>query len=227
MRIPILPGILLSVLLSATHSSAQPYSDPDILALLNKYGCTECHGGSGGLLVTPYASILTTGDHGPVVVPGDTNSVIILKLKGTAGFGDRMPRGGAPVDPEDLRTFVNWISAGALETAPTSIEPETGLPGEFSLSQNYPNPFNPTTRIRFQIPQAGDVRLTVYDHLGREVGILVDAWLDAGTYDVAFDALRSPGGGGRLATGALASGVYLYRLRAGSYDATRKMVIVK
>jgi hypothetical protein len=227
MRIPILPGFLLFVVLSAAHSSAQPYYDPDILALLNKYGCTECHGGSGGLLVTPYASILTTGNHGPVVVPGDTNSVIILKLKGTAGFGDRMPRGGAPVDPEDLRTFVNWISTGAPETAPTSIETETGLPAGFSLSQNYPNPFNPTTRIRFQVPQAGDVRLTVHDHLGRDVGTLVDAWLDAGSYEVAFDALRSSGGGGRSAAGPLASGVYLYRLRVGPYDATRKMVIVK
>lgn len=88
-------------------------------------------------------------------------------------------------------------------------------PQRFELAQNYPNPFNPTTTIRFAIPQSEDVRLEVYDVLGRKVATLVSERLAAGSYMTQFNA------------SALSSGVYFYRLRAGAFSESRKMMLVK
>ena len=95
------------------------------------------------------------------------------------------------------------------------MENTGSVPIEFSISQNYPNPFNPTTNIRFAVPDAGRVSLRVYDVLGREVALLVDNVLQPGYYTARFEGH------------ALASGVYFYRLIAGSYVETRKMQLVK
>ncbi len=92
---------------------------------------------------------------------------------------------------------------------------DRGLPTTFELSQNYPNPFNPTTGVRYQVPGVSDVRLVVYDILGREVTTLVNERKAAGRYEVRFDG------------SGLASGVYVYRLTAGTYVQTRKMVLLK
>ena len=88
-------------------------------------------------------------------------------------------------------------------------------PTEFALTQNFPNPFNPTTTIRFQLPEASNVRLVVYDMLGREIATLVDGYRVAGSHDVAFDASD------------LSSGVYVYRIEAGEYSQTMKMNLLK
>lgn len=94
------------------------------------------------------------------------------------------------------------------------------LPETFSLGQNYPNPFNPETMIDFALPQAAQVTLFVYNVLGEQVRVLKDEHLPAGQYQVRFD--------GRDDSGAtLASGVYFYRLRAGTFEETRKMVLLK
>ncbi|MFN3560808.1 MAG: T9SS type A sorting domain-containing protein, partial [Chloroherpetonaceae bacterium] len=85
----------------------------------------------------------------------------------------------------------------------------------FELAQNYPNPFNPTTTIRYQIPTAQTVSLKVYDVLGKEVATLVNGRQEAGSYSVPFNASR------------LSSGMYFYRLQAGEYVETRKMMLVK
>ncbi|MCX6640278.1 MAG: S8 family serine peptidase [bacterium] len=89
------------------------------------------------------------------------------------------------------------------------------VPTEYSLGQNYPNPFNPLTSISFNLPQAGLVKLTVFDVMGREVAQLVNGVREAGTHSVTFDATH------------LASGIYLYKLEAGEYSATNKMVLMK
>jgi len=83
------------------------------------------------------------------------------------------------------------------------------------LSQNYPNPFNPSTRIRFQIPSSGEVVLKVYDLLSREVTTLVNERKPPGTYEIDFDG------------SGLASGLYLYRLKAGSFVETKKLVLLR
>jgi len=88
-------------------------------------------------------------------------------------------------------------------------------PQKFALSQNYPNPFNPQTTIRYELPVASDVELTVYNMLGQKVVTLVTRRQAAGSYSVTFDA------------GSLASDVYFYRLRAGNFQAIRRMILIK
>jgi len=91
----------------------------------------------------------------------------------------------------------------------------TNIPDKYSLSQNYPNPFNPVTRIRYDLPRAGVVKLGVYDVMGREVETLVNERQTAGSYEATFDGSR------------FASGVYFYRLTAEGYGETRKMLMIK
>jgi hypothetical protein len=99
--------------------------------------------------------------------------------------------------------------------APTSIEEDESLVDGFELMQNYPNPFNPSTVIGYRLSVDGHTRLAVYDLLGREVAVLVDAPLSAGSYAATFDA-----------TG-LASGVYMVRLNTGIESFTRLITLVK
>jgi hypothetical protein len=91
----------------------------------------------------------------------------------------------------------------------------TSLPSQFELFQNYPNPFNPSSTISFTLAKAGNVRLSVYDLLGREVAVLVDGHQDAGAHQVVFRGER------------FGSGVYFYRLQSHGGDVTKKMMLIK
>ncbi len=101
--------------------------------------------------------------------------------------------------------------------SPTGVENENpqSLPTAFELEQNYPNPFNPTTAVSYHVPTVSDVRLIVYDLLGREVAVLVNEKKAAGSYKVHFDASE------------LASGMYLCRLEADDFVQTRKLLLLK
>ena len=114
----------------------------------------------------------------------------------------------------------------------TSAEPISGMPSDFSLEQNYPNPFNPGTKIKYSIPtppssspllkgrnEVGFVSLKVYDVLGNEIATLVNEYKPAGTYEVEFNS--------SIGSRQLANGVYFYRLQAGDYIQTKKMVLIK
>ncbi|MEP0861291.1 MAG: T9SS type A sorting domain-containing protein [Ignavibacterium sp.] len=109
----------------------------------------------------------------------------------------------------------------ALYTDFTTSVPEEEfiLPSEYFLSQNYPNPFNPTTKIKYSIPNVGSglaqTVLKVYDVLGNEVATLVDEEKPAGSYEINFDASE------------LSSGIYFYKLQAGLFVETRKMVLLR
>ncbi len=103
---------------------------------------------------------------------------------------------------------------GQFEYSKT-IEVDLGTPTKFELAQNFPNPFNPETAIRFTLPTAGNVRLTIYNLLGQEVKSLVNAFKEAGTHIINFNASE------------FNSGVYIYKLEANGITQTRKMTLIK
>ncbi len=94
------------------------------------------------------------------------------------------------------------------------------LPKEFALAQNYPNPFNPSTRIEFALPRAADVTLTVYNILGEKVKTLVDEHMNPGVHFVIFDGYDDN-------NNPVASGMYFYRIKAGDFSRSRKMMMLK
>jgi hypothetical protein len=101
-----------------------------------------------------------------------------------------------------------------------SVENKELKPSNFTLEQNYPNPFNPSTKIKYSVPQSSNVLIKVFDMLGNEIESLVNEEKPAGTYEIEFD---SHTGEARN----LPSGIYFYRLQAGSYIETKKMVLMK
>lgn len=107
-----------------------------------------------------------------------------------------------------------WYAVSA--SIVTSVEQEQDyIPDRFYLEQNFPNPFNPATQIRFSIPELSMVTLTIYDLLGRKLETLISEELQAGVYTEHFDARNLP------------SGMYIYRLVAGSYVEQKRMMLLK
>lgn len=101
------------------------------------------------------------------------------------------------------------------DTSSVSTEPSNDFNQSFQLDQNYPNPFNPITNIRFQLQNDSNIRLEVYDILGRKIALLINESMKAGEHHVQFDAT------------SLASGLYVYRLTAADFQKTRKMIVIK
>ena len=100
-------------------------------------------------------------------------------------------------------------------TGQIPVEVEIPLVNEFSLSQNYPNPFNPTTKIKYSVNSTQQVKLIVYNLLGREIATLINEEKSAGTYEVEFNAANLP------------SGIYFYKLKSGNYISTKKMILIR
>ena len=119
------------------------------------------------------------------------------------GLGDRVSE------------YVDW--SPFLTTQPVGIRNEhsSTFPITFNLQQNYPNPFNPTTTIEFNIPKSSRVKLILYDIVGREVARLVNEQLNAGSYQVKWDAAVVP------------SGIYLYQIQAEQFTETKKMILLR
>ena len=112
-----------------------------------------------------------------------------------------------------------------LDIATAVEEPTTALPTEFALAQNYPNPFNPYTQIKYELPVTANVKLTLYNVLGKQVRTLVDKEQPAGFYSVQWDGLNEAGA-------RVASGIYIYYIEASgsgekSFIESRKMLLLK
>jgi len=107
------------------------------------------------------------------------------------------------------------ISGAVWVPGISSAENENDIPDSYSILQNFPNPFNPATSIRYSVPELTKVSLRVYDVLGNEIATLVNEEKERGVYTINFDASQ------------LASEIYLYRLQAGGYLETRKMILIK
>ena len=130
--------------------------------------------------------------------------IIYIGIAGSSANGDTV-HVGSTFNLDDL----------SLSGTATGVAVQQAEPATFSLSQNYPNPFNPSTMITYQTAKTGQVRLSVYDILGREVATLVNSVQPQGLHEVRFDG------------GALSSGVYIYRLQTPEFVQQRKMVFQK
>ncbi len=134
------------------------------------------------------------------------------------------------LQPQESRTVYLAVALGADETEMlanmqlaqqkyntiVSVESDyNNIPTNFVLDQNYPNPFNPSTKISYQLPQNGFVSLKVYNAIGKEVATLVNEEKSAGRYEVNFDAA------------GLSSGLYFYTIQTGSFQETKKMILIK
>jgi hypothetical protein len=126
---------------------------------------------------------------------------------------------GAIVVWQDYRSGNNFdIYMNGFNTTGVYTAISNGVatnPTEYALLQNYPNPFNPVTVINYQLPKTGNVKLSVYDALGQEVNILVNESQFAGNHQIEWNASAKP------------SGIYFYRLEAGSFVSVRKMILIK
>ncbi len=131
----------------------------------------------------------------PVISPGPGDTTIIRTFR--------------PITNADRFTFT------AARAAVLGVPGTEGQPGSFALLQNYPNPFNPSTTIRYSVPVAGDITLSVYSILGQKVGVLASGFHQPGTYRVRFDAQ------------GLASGAYFYVLEGGGKAHVQKMMVLK
>ncbi|MFZ0454378.1 MAG: T9SS type A sorting domain-containing protein, partial [Ignavibacteriaceae bacterium] len=103
----------------------------------------------------------------------------------------------------------------AFNAAVDVVETGSGIPMTYKLSQNYPNPFNPTTTIEFALPKAQNVTLKIYNVLGQEVATLINSNIAAGNHSIRFDASN------------LSSGLYIYKISAGSFTSAKKMMLLK
>lgn len=118
------------------------------------------------------------------------------------------------------KIFSGYISTASYPYTEVKEVDEDQVPYSFELFQNYPNPFNPTTNIRFNLSKSGHVRLVIYNILGRRVTTLVDEDLPAGHKLVTWDGKDDLGK-------EVASGVYFYRIKAGDFVQSKKMVLMK
>ena len=161
------------------------------------------HGWSIGQDTSRFGMILETFDGGdnwnPVV---ENLSVPLTAIHFKDGYGWAVGGNGLILKTTDGTTWVNQKTGKAY-------------PSEYKLFQNYPNPFNPTTKIEFSIPKSELVTLKIYNLLGQEVQTLVSKRMNAGAYKYDWDAAT------------LANGIYIYRLEAGDFTETKKMVLIK
>ena len=178
-------------------------------------------------------NLLSTGSGQPTLFLSASHSpgqvtVGAMKVDGQAvtGEGRLLEVTFKTVDVPQPTDF--QIAEGVLIDVEGNIDPihhlEVGnlkpLPDSFGLDQNMPNPFNPSTTIGYQLPESGQVHLSIYNLLGQEVRTLVDATLEAGYYTLDWDGRDDFGR-------QLASGIYLYRMRVNDFSETRRMMLLK
>lgn len=168
-----------------------------------------------------------SGDIYPSIVSGSFNGKVYVYTSNGTNFLKQfektdLPSGAirkiywADIDRKNGFAFHNGNTVRLFKRdTPLGISPITETPGQYVLEQNYPNPFNPATRIIFSIPSNSNVLITVYDISGKKIRTLLNEIKNAGSYSVEFDG-----------TG-LSSGVYFYKINAGKFSKTKRMILAK
>ncbi|MCG8605155.1 family 16 glycosylhydrolase, partial [bacterium] len=133
--------------------------------------------------------------------------------------------GNWPGSPDTSTTFpqtfeVDYVRVYQKSSTTSVKDDKNEFPEEFALHQNYPNPFNPTTIINYAVASSGYVELKIYNQLGQEIRTLANSTQPAGSHQVVWDGRDHDGN-------SVPSGLYLYRLRAGSFVETRKILLLR
>jgi hypothetical protein len=186
-----------------------PLSGRDSIFTVNRANGSATGIGRTGLgIITPYLACDPQGRLLAIIGSGaQTNTLYLIDTLTGAGtlIGSTSVSGLLTIAMRTDSSGTSGVAPGTMNDIPTS----------FSLEQNYPNPLNPTTVIQYNLPRSTSVSLKVYNTLGQEVRTLVNGNQPAGRHTVEFDAR------------ALASGVYLYKLEAGTFVATRKLLLLR
>lgn len=190
-----------------------------------RYEFLEARELEGGLLGSPSErrTLFLTSDRtdgelniGAVRVDGEGASGdgalvdLVFRASGTPAAGDFQVSESVLVGVDGAIDLLSRVEIGDLNP----------LPDQYALNRNTPNPFNPSTAIEYQLPEAGMVRLAIYNVVGQEVRTLVNERKEAGAFTVTWDGTDAMGR-------RVASGVYLYRIQAGDFSASRRMLLLK
>jgi hypothetical protein len=174
-------------------------------------------------------TIIATAEPNGAITPADTNFVLFgedatFSVTANAGYSIAdILVDGRSVGPVSSYTFPSVKENHTMHarfSRTTAVHESPIIPTEYTLYQNHPNPFNPETNIEFALPKPEQVRLRIFDVYGREVRFLFTMWLQAGLHAVKWDGRDDDGV-------AVGSGVYFYRLQAGSFTETKKLVLMR
>jgi hypothetical protein len=172
--------------------------------------------GHGTLGVNPYADLpwlSLSPEEGSL---SSNESEIIDVIFNSEGLtANQLYTGYITVTSNDIQNPFVIIPVTLFTGKASSVQNQDGVPENYSLEQNYPNPFNPSTTIKYSIPSSGYITLKVFDVLGNEIATLVNEEKPAGTYKVEFEAE------------SFSSGIYFYKLLAGDFIETKKMILLK
>ena len=146
--------------------------------------------------------------------PADTAGYIFTTDNVAIGAGAPTLILAAVTDDDSSAVHIDEIWYNETPTG-MSISDDAPIASRYELGQNYPNPFNPITHIRFNIPETGNTKLTVFNIMGEEVANLIDGVVSAGAHTVSWNAANMP------------TGVYFYRMESGNFTQTRKLLLVK
>jgi hypothetical protein len=168
--------------------------------------CIDCYSNSGS--GTSWSCPMLAGAAALLleVDPSLTPMQLATILKSTASNSN---------SPNNLYGWGIIDAYDAVQSLITSTGNQNNIPEDFIILQSYPNPFNPSTKVRFSVPERSDVRLTLHDILGREIAVLFNDVMNAGTREIELDGSN------------LASGVYLVRMNAANYQKTLKISLLK
>ena len=220
MKVIVFAALLVSALILITNTKSEPgfNSGPGC-------GGSGCHTSETGIVSAEVLNNFqvritvtgTTSKVGGELVDANGNVVAVINSTSSNPFTLTAPSSGTfTVNAGFKNPSKKWGSTSAVINVTGIDEELVGLtPETFALYNNYPNPFNPATKIRFAIPQSTFTVLKVYSILGEEVASLVNELKTPGIYEINFDGTD------------LASGTYLYKLQAGDFSETKKMIVLK
>jgi hypothetical protein len=168
-----------------------------------------------GFEVERKVNSLPAGQAGPQSAIGKWEQVSFIEGKGTTTETVKYSYIDKPETPGKYTYRLKQIDFDGTVSYSNAIEVDISGPKEYALYQNYPNPFNPSTTIKFALPEKASVTLTVYNMLGEKIKDLFIGEKESGYHQISFDAANLP------------SGVYVYRLNAGDFLSSKKMMLVK